>query len=227
MNFLFSDPDLQGKFFHEASQLLSHVATFQLLSGTALFHCGENFLNSLWRCFCFLFRRSYSDLCRNRELFLSSDCSQSCHFPDSDVPGQREDEDRAAHGGQCAREPHRLWEHRHLEREDPQDPARDAVHPGLLHYPRALLLSRECGAGVWGAGVHCSLAVSAERGCEARGVHCPLAVSAELGAWGVGLEPGPVLCRCWRGSFYVTVATGCEIEGRPLFFHQKLAPWGV
>ena len=109
-------------------------------------HCGENFLKSLWRCFCFLFRRSYSDLCRNRELFLSSDCSQSCHFPDSDVPGQREDEDRAAHGSQRAREPHRLRKHWHLEWEDPQDPARDPVHPRLLHHPRALLLSCECEA---------------------------------------------------------------------------------
>ena len=146
MNFLFSDSDLQGKFFHEASQFLKVTLLHFSLRQGRLCSLWWELLKSLWRCFCFLFRRSYSDLCRNRELFLSSDCSQSCHFPDSDIPGQREDEDRAAHGSQRAREPHRLRKHWHLEWEDPQDPARDPIHPRLLHHPRALLLSCECGA---------------------------------------------------------------------------------
>ena len=142
MNFRLSDSDFSMRFLNFLKVTSLHFSFHQ----GALFHCGENFLKSLWRCFSFLFRRSYSDLCRNRELFFASDCSQSCHFPDSDIPGQREDKDRAAHGGPRAREPHRLRERRHLEREDPEDPARDPIHPGLLHHPRGLLPCRECGA---------------------------------------------------------------------------------
>lgn len=141
--FRFSDSDLQCTFSMRVMSLLNWCCHMSALV-MALFYCGENFPKSLWRCFCFVFfRRSYSNLCRNRELFLPSDCSQSCHFPDPDLLGQWENKDRAAHGGQCAREPHRIREHWHLEREDPQDPTCDTVHPGLLHHPCGLLLSCE------------------------------------------------------------------------------------
>lgn len=90
-------------------------------------------------CVFFHFRRSYSNLCRNRKLFLPPDCSQSRYFPNPDVLGKWENEDRPAHGRQRARKPHRFREHRHVEREDAENPAPAAVHPGLLHHQSGLL----------------------------------------------------------------------------------------
>lgn len=88
---------------------------------------------------CFLFRRSYSDLCRNRELFLSAWLFPKLPFSRLRRTWPVGIQDRAGHS-QRARTTSPPGAPTPGMGRTPKILARDAVHPGLLHYPRALLL---------------------------------------------------------------------------------------
>lgn len=79
-------------------------------------------------------RRSHTHLCRNWELLFSFDCSKSCHFPNTNLPGQREDKNFPSDGCQRPRKPHCLWEYRYLEREDSENPTCIPLYTWLLYH---------------------------------------------------------------------------------------------
>lgn len=106
--------------------------------------CIQNIHRTPFLFFFLIFRRSNTNLCRNWKLFLSSGCSKSCHFSNTDLFGQWKDKDFPSDGCQCARKPYRLWEHRYLEWENFENPSCNPFHTWLLYHQSRVYFSCKC-----------------------------------------------------------------------------------
>lgn len=91
-------------------------------------------------------RRVYPDLRRDRELLVPHGGAEGSHLPDPDLLCQREDEGGQAAGGQPAGRVSVLGQDGDVERQDAEDPARVALHPGLQHHPSGVLPHGEDGS---------------------------------------------------------------------------------